>query len=411
MCKSREIFKRSKAPKGGFYLVGLVDILGQKQKLMELDEISIDERDKLHDQLQQNMKVVMALRNSFETTYDAFLNEQKIATKKKQFKGLEREAYEYCNNPPEIKFQGFSDTVVFYVALFEQNKTLPTRAVYLSLVAACSAISNLLACGHVIRGGIDVGEGCEIYENEIYGPALLRAYYLESGKEKANWPRILIGRELIKYLESILRMDESYFEALDLSHNEKQADYMRFGSELREKDPVVFRKYISLIKNDAKSSLKMIQKDKDGHMILDYFGKFILNTLGNKELSWEIYKNSLKFAASEREKFQNLGNKKLHSKYDKLSHYIQSRERDWIYTTVRTILLQADPIGIYDPETGNEDEYDSEIEIILKKLPECETIQEVQRMLWKVFSEFFSPSIAGSQESYLDLAKKIFNLK
>ncbi|MCP5468731.1 MAG: hypothetical protein H7A32_05635, partial [Deltaproteobacteria bacterium] len=80
MCKSREIFKRSKAPKGGFYLVGLVDILGQKQKLMELDEISIDERDKLHDQLQQNMKVVMALRNSFETTYDAFLNEQKIAT-------------------------------------------------------------------------------------------------------------------------------------------------------------------------------------------------------------------------------------------------------------------------------------------------------------------------------------------
>ena len=78
---------------------------------------------------------------------------------------------------------------------------------------------------------------------------------------------------------------------------------------------------------------------------------------------------------------------------------------------IRALLLQVDPIGIYDPEARNDDEYDSEIRVILERLPSCQTPQEIQAMLWEVFSGFFTPSIAGSQEHYRDLAQKISELR
>jgi hypothetical protein len=61
-----------------------------------------------------------------------------------------------------------------------------------------------LAQGIPWRGGIDVGIGMEIFANEVYGPVLLSAYSLES--TAAEYPRVVIGRGLINYLEFVHRL-------------------------------------------------------------------------------------------------------------------------------------------------------------------------------------------------------------
>ena len=82
-----------------------------------------------------------------------------------------------------------------------------------------------------------------------------------------------------------------------------------------------------------------------------------------------------------------------------------------LHEQLRALLLQADLVGIYDPEAKNEDEYDPEIEIIINRLPSCKTVSEIQDMLREVFASMFSPGIAGSRERYLDLAQKISALR
>ena len=56
-----------------------------------------------------------------------------------------------------------------------------------------------LVWGHPARGGLDVGLGVEIAPGEVYGAALERAYQLES--EVAQHPRLVIGKELVAYLD------------------------------------------------------------------------------------------------------------------------------------------------------------------------------------------------------------------
>jgi len=56
--------------------------------------------------------------------------------------------------------------------------------------------------GCPLRGGIDVGPGLDISENEAYGPVLERAHYLES--KQADYPRVLVGEGLIAYLDAIV---------------------------------------------------------------------------------------------------------------------------------------------------------------------------------------------------------------
>ncbi len=78
---------------------------------------------------------------------------------------------------------------------------------------------------------------------------------------------------------------------------------------------------------------------------------------------------------------------------------------------IKTLLLQEDPIGIYYPEDGNDDEYDPEVEAIFNRLTHCKTVQEIQTMLREVFMSFFDESIAGPLERYANLAQKINILK
>lgn len=95
----------------------------------------------------------------------------------------------------------FSDTVVIFLPLFRDEQHGFAKAAE-SLWAALMSVANLmlisLAAGTPLRAGIDVGNGLDVSDNEVYGPVLVRAYRLES--KIAEYPRAVIGDGLLRYL-------------------------------------------------------------------------------------------------------------------------------------------------------------------------------------------------------------------
>ncbi len=329
MTERRDIFEYEDELKQGFYLVGLVDILGQKEKLAEVDKISVDNPEEFTKQLIEVWRPIQRLRAVFHETYTSFLDHRKQDALKESLTGPEKDIYEYFQSPPEIKFQGFSDTVVFYVDLSNDNKCLPITAVLLSLIACSAAISTLMAMGHSLRGGIDVGRAAKLYKNEIYGPPLVCAHHLES--KKAKWPRILIGAGLIGYLRAALNTNDSDFSALEPGQEKLVANYLSFGSQLKREHPDAFPKYVNLIRNDAELCRRLIARDVDQDFMLDYLGEFISTLLSKlpKHDSGKLFQMASSFAASERERFHKLGDDKLYPRYIKLCDYIESRSSFW----------------------------------------------------------------------------------
>ena len=93
------------------------------------------------------------------------------------------------------------------------------RGVYAALTSAASTFLTMLAGRQAIRGGIDVGVAVELRDKELYGPALARAYELES--KTANYPRVVLGEELIRYIQfQQVRPDENVFPTM----NKRMAD-------------------------------------------------------------------------------------------------------------------------------------------------------------------------------------------
>jgi hypothetical protein len=89
---------------------------------------------------------------------------------------------------PGMRVSTFSDNIVISAEATETTITSILRGV---------AVIQLLALsgGHLVRGGVAVGE--LIHDDEVvFGPALNRAYYLES--EVADCPRIVVDRAVVE---------------------------------------------------------------------------------------------------------------------------------------------------------------------------------------------------------------------
>lgn len=63
-----------------------------------------------------------------------------------------------------------------------------------------------MASKKAFRAGVEVGLGTELDNGEIYGPVLYKAYELES--KVAEYPRIVVGKELINYLTTLVNAHE-----------------------------------------------------------------------------------------------------------------------------------------------------------------------------------------------------------
>ena len=193
----------------------------------------------------------------------------------------------------EFAIGGLSDSIVIAVPLNADDMFCTAmNSLELMIFSICHIAMMSFAIGIVFRGGLDVGQAARIGESEVYGPALARAYHLES--EVAEYPRFLVGNELLQFLERVASQETST-EAGDLA------------------------------KGVAVKCRRTIVQDTDGRQMLDFLGREVRSALGPL-FSPDLVTEGRRFIESEYKKFQQDGNEKLASRYYRLLQYYLARK-------------------------------------------------------------------------------------
>lgn len=229
-----------------YYVVAVVDVLGQKVALSKLTAVpkSKQEEEVFLNRAKQSIGRVEQIRRSFQSFYTASNDDKRrisvplTSDQEKRFRALRHN---------EVKFQFFSDTLLSFSALGEYGGLIAVNGVSTIFSACISMMLHSLAREIPLRGGIEVSTALEMRNGDIYGHALNVAYNLEN--KKAEHMRIVIGPELINYLDAM-----SKIEAVD---DEKV-----------------------IMKGMSRRCQELITKDVDNSFILDYMGEAAMNLFG-----------------------------------------------------------------------------------------------------------------------------------
>ncbi len=284
----------------GYYVVAFVDLLGQQEHLRALTNLPNKkdpaQMDAFRVALKQTYGVVTGMRQSFQDFFNSYsrdhisqsdLNRLTPQQQRKQYGELR-------SNP--IQFQRFSDSMVIFLSLRTDRFKLPTGGVFGVLGAAATSFLVGLAAGHPLRGGIELGVAMEMTKGEIYGAALARAYALES--RIAVYPRIVLGGELVRYLQLTLKQDS-------------QDIYTTAGRQM------------------AQCCIDMIAIDDDGQPFLDYLGAGFKRHIA-ADLNVEVIRRAYRHVIERSEKYQREHNITLAFRYTLLRNYFEARLPLWI---------------------------------------------------------------------------------
>lgn len=168
------------------YVLGYLDILGHTEALSHFKSESINFGNSRRELLDKGIEAAIM---------PVYLFNREI---KEQFKNLRKmvksKMFDY-----DLETRYFSDNAVVYSSLNEDIGHVPTGSIYLLFGVMGLVHFKMMSSGIFVRGGIDYGFGVEIDNNVPNGDALLSAYELES--KVADYPRIVVGEKLIRYLE------------------------------------------------------------------------------------------------------------------------------------------------------------------------------------------------------------------
>jgi len=181
------------------YLVAFIDILGQRDKMSRIAlpplQEDADTIDRFRQDILQLYNNVKAFRTVFADALEGFaqggIEHNEIPEQAKSFLTKLREY--------PITYRTFADSVLIHIRLKGDEMQYAGRAICGVLGASAIAFNSCMAMGVPIRGGIDLGFAMNIGPDEIYGPALSSAHYLES--KIADYPRIVLGDTLILIFE------------------------------------------------------------------------------------------------------------------------------------------------------------------------------------------------------------------
>lgn len=84
--------------------------------------------------------------------------------------------------------------------------------------------------------------------------------------------------------------------------------------------------------------------------------------------------------------------------------------KDSLKKSIRDILITEDPLGIYFPDDHNIEEYDFEIDVIIRLLPDISNEDYLVDKIYQVFKTSFGENKAGSKSRYKNIASKIWEL-
>ncbi len=277
------------------YCVAFLDILGQKEKLRQIClPITDEEYTKFISMVRDTHGAVLSFRKEFRSLFDRMYSSRITPT------GLtddQLQKYQEIKDrskklKPSLFF--FSDTIVISLPISDEHGVIQLEGIFKTLSAIGSCLLLMISGGKVFRGGIEVGIGCMLEENEIYGPAAVRAWELEN--TVAKYPRIIIGDDLIRLLQ--------------ISKMETQDDVQK-----------------QINKDIAEKCLKSFMRDGDGQYALDYLGKEYSTSIG--PYFPNLFNDATLFLENWYEEIRETKNTEQYLRYRCLEDYFNSRIDLW----------------------------------------------------------------------------------
>jgi len=266
----------------GYWLVGFVDLLGQQSAFLKADEAW--ELDKAAGQ--------RLLKEALKSSVGTILGMRKLLA---QFRSAFRSTGTGEPGDPQelvqwrkarVREDRWSDGIVLSTPLSPAEDHNPISAVFEILVGIGGLALMHLAAGRPLRAGVSIGGGIEC-EGELFGPALVKAYQLES--KAAGSPRVVVDAQVYKFLETQVRAPAS-------APMEKAR-----------------REMALLIQS-------LLVKDEDGAVILDFAGPWFQQNLPDAP---ELLSKARSFAQDSRKEHRT--DKKLFERYSSVVRYLESR--------------------------------------------------------------------------------------
>jgi len=280
-----------------YYLAVFIDVLGQGKKLAEIKSLprNNEETEKFNRLFRETVGAVKGLHITFERYFKSYnkisdKTQADIDTWDEPTRKIFLQSREH-----NLKYLNFSDTVVLYFSLDRESNKAPMRSIYTALSSAAACFLINLSSKIPLRGAINIGIGTELNKSGIYGPILQNLHYLES--EIAEYPRIIIGDELIKMIE--------VFERAEIIPNDM--------FQLMDKATIP-------------SIKQLIATDEDGKRILNYLDKSISESLLGRNR--EVYEKLSSFI--EEQVNLNADNEKLLKRYENVQKYVQKNKSNWV---------------------------------------------------------------------------------
>lgn len=84
------------------------------------------------------------------------------------------------------------------------------------------------------------------------------------------------------------------------------------------------------------------------------------------------------------------------------------QEYESLRKAITEILGKHNPLGIAGE--SNPDEYDLEAKTILRKLGRCDSVEDINEIVYQDFKSWFSSDIAGEKDDYGKISEEIWTL-
>lgn len=189
-----------------------------------------------------------------------------------------------------VTTQRWSDGLCSFCCLGDKQVKCQMNSVFKLFVLAGAHCFLGLARGQPVRGALEVAWGAELHPGELYGAVVARAYELES--EVAGYPRIVIGQQLLKFID--------------------------LHCSTTATDP--FTSYDRALAHICRG---MIAVDDDSYAVLNYLGSGY-RTITPPEIHSELYARARAFVHSQLRSHRESKNSKLAFRYVQLASFFEA---------------------------------------------------------------------------------------
>ncbi|KAF0190798.1 MAG: hypothetical protein FD165_2356 [Gammaproteobacteria bacterium] len=272
------------------YCVSFIDLLGQREALHGqglLPVLNTDaDREAFLTIIRESIGAIIRLQRDAETMVKRVIEPDPNSPFRSTLSDEERVTWDAMQFT-RLTTQRWSDGLVSFVSLGDRDIKCLMNGIY-SIFCLSGTLCFLgLTRGKPVRGAIDVAWGMELHVGELYGPAVVRAYELES--EVAQYPRIVVSSRTIQFLQAC-------------SRNTDTDPFSRFNRAL------------------ADLCLKMLIPDADGSWTLHYLGESFRWSV-TQDNHVVLYNEAYAFVMAQLRKHQDSGNSKLAFRYSHLMGY------------------------------------------------------------------------------------------